>query len=259
MSVTITPAAAGARPGGMPAVVMAQLPHPQMQPISTARSTAALLDPASVAAQKEEYRQSLDDQLERGQQSLKDQNAERKRQLHEAAEQRKAALILEVEKQVKLQEMVLDEQLHQAMLGLKQAALDQRAALESQAAALTLEYQQRKMHEEFAESQAELQRQYMESHTELQTQAHKLSADEQSRGQPAGNPAGLVQIMAPRQMQYVPMQYMTNGGAAPAASYASPPGYGNPTSYSVSSASYVLPHAAVPIAAPTAYRAVSQQ
>mmetsp|Transcript_96490 Transcript_96490/g.215019 ORF Transcript_96490/g.215019 Transcript_96490/m.215019 type:complete len:236 (-) Transcript_96490:66-773(-) len=225
MSVTITPAAAGARPGGMPAVVMAQLPHPQMQPISTARSTAALLDPASVAAQKEEYRQSLDDQLERGQQSLKDQNAERKRQLHEAAEQRKAALILEVEKQVKLQEMVLDEQLHQAMLGLKQAALDQRAALESQAAALTLEYQQRKMHEEYATTQAEMQRQHQESQTQLQSEVQKHVAESQQRMQSE------VQIaQAAHQAKassYAQPAHAAACGMVPATSYvALPAGYG---------------------------------
>merc|ERR1711920_710324 len=62
---------------------------------------------------------------------------------------------------------------NQAMMGLKKAALDQRAALEQQAAALTLEYQQRKMQEEFAATQAEMQRQYMESHSQLQSEVQK--------------------------------------------------------------------------------------
>merc|ERR1712232_920700 len=46
-----------------------------------------------------------------------------------------------------------------------------------QAAALTLEYQQRKMQEEFAATQAEMQRQYMESHNQLQTEVQKHYTD----------------------------------------------------------------------------------
>eukprot|EP00439_Symbiodinium_sp_Y106_P045578 s5216_g5.t2 len=116
---------------------------------------------------------SLDLQLEEGNKSLQQQNIERKKQLHEAAEQQKQALLLHMDQQVKMQEMALDEQTNQAMMGLKKAALDQRAALEQQAASLTLEYQQRKMHEEFAATQAEMHRQYLDSHSKLQTEVER--------------------------------------------------------------------------------------
>ena len=99
---------------------------------------------------------SLEHQLQEGNKSLQQQNKERKRQLHEAAEQQKQALLLHMEQQVKMQEMALDEQTNHALMDLKKAALDQRAALEQQAAwgaqkeaaraavrSLTLEYQQR--------------------------------------------------------------------------------------------------------------------
>jgi len=129
-------------------------------------------DPAAIESQREAYSRSLEHQLERGNLSLQEQHKARKQQLYNAAQQRKQALILQVEQQMRLEEMALDEQTNKAMLGLKKAALDQRAALDQQAAGLTLEYQQRKMQEEFAATQAEIHRQYMESNLKLQNEVN---------------------------------------------------------------------------------------
>lgn len=143
--------------------------------------TRGFPDPLAIEEQKQAYSRSLDMQLENGSKSLAMQNGERKRVLHQAAEQRKQALILQVEQQMRMHEMVLDEQTNQALMGLKKAALDQRAALEQQAAALTLEYQQRKMHEEFAVTQTEMQRQYAENQARLQSEALKFSTEEEGQ------------------------------------------------------------------------------
>lgn len=143
--------------------------------------TRGFPDPASIEEQKKAYCRSLDLQLEEGNKSLQQQNIERKKQLHEAAEQQKQALLLHMDQQVKMQEMALDEQTNQAMMGLKKAALDQRAALEQQAASLTLEYQQRKMHEEFAATQAEMHRQYVDSHSKLQTEVERYQNESKTK------------------------------------------------------------------------------
>ncbi|CAE8603105.1 unnamed protein product, partial [Polarella glacialis] len=95
--------------------------------------TRGFPDPASIDEQRVAYSRSLDMQLEHGQKSLQLQNEERKKQLHNAADSQRQALLLHMEQQVKMQEMALDEQTNQAMMGLKKAALDQRAALEQQA------------------------------------------------------------------------------------------------------------------------------
>lgn len=145
--------------------------------------TRGFPDPRSIEEQKEAYSRSLEQQLEQGNQSLQKQNAERKKQLYEAADQQKQALLLHMEQQVKIQEMALDEQTSQAMMGLKKAALDQRAALDQQAASLVLEYQQRKTHEEFAATQAEMKKQYMSSQSQLQSEATKFYSDSQSKVQ----------------------------------------------------------------------------
>lgn len=141
--------------------------------------TRGIPDPAAIEKQREAYTRSLEHQLERGNLSLQEQHKVRKQQLYAAAQQRKQALMLQVEQQMRLEEMALDEQTNQAMLGLKKAALDQRAALDQQAAGLTLEYQQRKMQEEFAATQAEIQRQYMESNLKLQ---HEVSRQNKGTG-----------------------------------------------------------------------------
>eukprot|EP00930_Biecheleria_cincta_P084669 TRINITY_DN7411_c0_g1_i1.p1 TRINITY_DN7411_c0_g1~~TRINITY_DN7411_c0_g1_i1.p1 ORF type:complete len:381 (-),score=73.89 TRINITY_DN7411_c0_g1_i1:66-1112(-) len=168
--------------------------------------TRGFPDPKSIEEQKEAYSRSLQEQLEQGNLSLQRQNAERKKQLYEAqtppaetrrdrkcsprrppdghaAEQQKQALLLHMEQQVKIQEMALDEQTSQAMMGLKKAALDQRAALDQQAAGLVLEYQQRKTQEEFAATQAEMKKQYLNSHSQLQFEATKFYSESQSKVQ----------------------------------------------------------------------------
>jgi len=141
---------------------------PDPSPAEDRTLTRGIPDPTAIESQREAYSRSLEHQLERGNLSLQEQHKVRKQQLYNAAQQRKQALLLQVEQQMRLEEMALDEQTNQAMLGLKKAALDQRAALDQQAAAITLEYQQRKMQEEFAATQAEIHRQYMESHLKLQ-------------------------------------------------------------------------------------------
>lgn len=160
-------------PGGRVAPAKLELEH----------LTEGIPDPESIEEQKNAYRRSIELQFEQGRQSLQDQNAERKRILHEEAERCKQALILEVERDLKAKERALDEETHKAMLGLKKAALDQHAALQQQAAALTLEYNSRKMHEDFAASQADLQRQYVESSAMLSTQRKRQAVDAQARMQ----------------------------------------------------------------------------
>lgn len=136
--------------------------------------TRGFPDPASIEEQKRAHSRNLDAHLEEGTKSLRAQSEERRKHLREAAEQRKQALIQQVEQELKLQEVALDEQISQALLALRKSVLDQRAALEQQAAALVLEYQQRKMHEEFAATQVEMQRQFAELQARLQSEARKL-------------------------------------------------------------------------------------
>eukprot|EP00928_Gymnodinium_smaydae_P035253 TRINITY_DN24833_c0_g1_i1.p1 TRINITY_DN24833_c0_g1~~TRINITY_DN24833_c0_g1_i1.p1 ORF type:complete len:591 (+),score=127.93 TRINITY_DN24833_c0_g1_i1:67-1773(+) len=135
-------------------------------------------DPAVISEQKASFSKNLDKQLSDGERELREQNRLRKSRLQEAAEQQKAQLALQVDQQTKLQEMALDEETSRALMGLKKSALDQRAALEQQAARLTLEYQTRKMHEEYLATQAEMQKQYHETHAHLHSNAQRSLAQD---------------------------------------------------------------------------------
>lgn len=246
---------------GMPAhgAPFSPMQVPGMSALNPPEITAGSLtqgfpDPACIEEQKQAYSKSLDMQFEHGTKSLHMQNDERKRLLHQAAEQRKQSLVLKVEQEMRLHEMLLDEQTNQALMGLKKAALDQRAALEQQAAALTLEYQQRKMHEEFAATQAQMQKQYAENQAKLQSEAQKYYDEEASQvslQDPGGHP---VQAQAPM----VPQLHFAGApaGARPTA-FAAQPGvstvytprvaaavrYASPAP---AAASHVLPHGPVP-------------
>jgi len=128
-------------------------------------------DPAVIRNHKTQYSENLTTQLDQGSQHVKEQNEERKRELRAQAEQRKAQLGLEIDQQVRMQEKQLDEEATKAIWEMKMAALEQKAQLEQQAAALTLEYQTRKMHEEFMTAQADMARQYHESHMQIRNEA----------------------------------------------------------------------------------------
>mmetsp|Transcript_64162 Transcript_64162/g.167928 ORF Transcript_64162/g.167928 Transcript_64162/m.167928 type:complete len:262 (+) Transcript_64162:30-815(+) len=244
MSVTMSPAVKRSGQGtpmmAAPVVVMpARGPMPGSMmlpagcaPVQQARA-APLPDPASIEEQKQAYSRSLDLQLEQGNASLKAQNDERKRQLTEEAEKRKAAVILQIDQAMKLQEMALDEQTHQAMLSLKQAFFEQRAALDHQAASLTLEYQQRKMQEEFVATQNEMQKQYMENHEKLHTEARKFAQENAARlGEVGRSAGGHIPVVHPAYAARAGMP-ATNGygapqyGLSPATSYVSMPAYGS--------------------------------
>merc|ERR1719336_1829480 len=96
--------ASGHIPGGT-----AQVPimGAQALPEITAGSlTQGFPDPESIEEQKVAYSKSLDMQFEQGSKSLQMQNDERKRLLHQAAEQRKQTLILQVDQQMRMQEML---------------------------------------------------------------------------------------------------------------------------------------------------------
>eukprot|EP00929_Paragymnodinium_shiwhaense_P067032 TRINITY_DN33714_c0_g1_i1.p1 TRINITY_DN33714_c0_g1~~TRINITY_DN33714_c0_g1_i1.p1 ORF type:complete len:426 (-),score=88.41 TRINITY_DN33714_c0_g1_i1:152-1429(-) len=149
----------------------------QQVPLSIEERKQSILagfpSPSVIADQKSQFSRSLDDQLEAGQQRIAQQSAERRKKIQEAANMRKQQLALQIDQQVRLEEVALEEQTARATMLLKRSALDQRAALEQQAASLTLEYQTRKMQEEFMATQVEMARQFHESHHQLQHEVRR--------------------------------------------------------------------------------------
>merc|ERR1719271_874375 len=76
--------------------------------------------------------------------------------MNQTADQTKKQFALQVDQQVKMQEMDLDHQFLQVLQYVKQQATRQRAQLEQQAMQLTFEYQEKKVEEDMLAHQFEL-------------------------------------------------------------------------------------------------------
>merc|ERR1719454_981812 len=75
---------------------------------------------------------------------------------------------------------MLEQQMNSQLMMLQEAHLSQRSALEQQAAALTLEWQQKKAEEELLQKQYEIQKQYVSAENKLASDYAKVAAQEQA-------------------------------------------------------------------------------
>jgi len=149
----------------------ARPPQPPTQPPE--RLTEGMPDPAAIEQQKYTYARSLDVQLEQGTKMLEQQNEVQKHALRQAAEQQKHQYNVQVDQQLKAQEMSVDQQASYQLMGLQQAAHEQRTMLEQQANAAILDYEQKKVQDEFARQQYEYQRKAYEKHVEMHTEMQR--------------------------------------------------------------------------------------
>jgi len=76
--------------------------------------------------------------------------------MHQAASEQKKQFGLQIDQQVKMQEMDLDQQFLQVLQYVKQQATRQRAVLEQQAMQLSFEYQEKRVEEDMLAHQFEL-------------------------------------------------------------------------------------------------------
>ncbi|CAE8592651.1 unnamed protein product, partial [Polarella glacialis] len=107
---------------------------------------------------KKAYAKSLDAQLEQGTRMLEQQNEVQKQALVQAADMKKQQYFMQVDQQLKAQEMSVDQQANYQLMGLQQAAHERRALLEQQANAAILDYEQKRVQDEFARTQYDYQR-----------------------------------------------------------------------------------------------------
>lgn len=87
--------------------------------------------------------------------------------MHQAAEDQKKQFSMQVDQQVKMQEMDLDQQFLQVLQYVKQQATRQRAQLEQQAMQLSFEYQEKKVEEDMMAHQFELSKQQQTLKTQM--------------------------------------------------------------------------------------------
>merc|ERR1719174_1637127 len=102
------------------------------------------------------------------------ENAGKKKMLNDAAAQQKAMFILQVDQALKKDEMLADQEMNVKMLELEKAAHEQRLALETQAANLVMEYNQKKTQEAFQMQNGMIVMAFDQAQMQIQSEAAKL-------------------------------------------------------------------------------------
>lgn len=219
MAPTVTYAAPVAAPAVPQQAMVIQ------QPQMTSRD---MPDPNAIEQQKRSYAASLEQQLKAGKDAIAQENAGRKKMLNDAAAQQKAMFILQVDQALKKDEMLADQEMNVKMLELEKAAHEQRLALETQAANLVMEYNQKKTQEAYHMQNGMIVKAFDQAQMQIQTEAAKLQLPAPGQqvvaAQPAAPPvtyaAPPVTYAAPPTTYAAPVTY-----AAPGASYAAAPAY----------------------------------
>jgi hypothetical protein len=206
-----------------PAAVAPQQPMMIQQPQMTSRD---MPDPNAIEQQKKSYAASLDQQLKAGKDAIAQENVGRKKMLNDAAAQQKAMFILQVDQALKKDEMLADQEMNMKMLELERAAHEQRLALETQAANLVMEYNQKKTQEAFHMQNGMIVKAFDQAQMQIQSEAAKLQLPVPGQQVVAAQPAPVtyaappVTYAAPPTTYAAPVTY-----AAPGASYAAAPAY----------------------------------
>jgi len=209
-----------------PAAVMPQAMMIQ-QPQMTSRD---MPDPNAIEQQKKSYAASLEQQLKAGKDAIMQENAGKKKMLNDAASQQKAMFILQVDQAVKKDEMLADQEMNVKILELERAAHEQRLALETQAANLVMEYNQKKTQEAYQMQNGMIVKAFDQAQMQIQSEAAKLQLPMPGQqamvvAQPgmaviATHAPAPITYAAPPTTMAAPMTY-----AAPGASYAAAPAY----------------------------------
>jgi len=204
-------------------------PAPQAMVIQQPQMTSRdMPDPNAIDQQKKSYAASLEQQLNQGKQAIMQENAGRKKLMNDAASQQKAMFILQVDQALKKDEMLSDQEMNVKILELERAAHEQRLALETQAANLIMEYNQKKTQEAYQMQNGMIVKAFDQAQMQIQSEAAKLQLPMAQQGQ---------QQMVVAQPGMVAPQAVTY--AAPPTTYAAPQAtYGAPMTYAAPGASY---------------------
>jgi len=228
----------------------ADLPTP-VEPQVPPSLTAGIPDPASIERQKHSYAKGLDDQLKHGTDVLAQQLKQQSDYLFALADQRKRQYALQVDQEIKQREMDLAQQHNEQLLLLQQAAQQQKSALEHQANALLLEYNQKKAQEDLVYQQYQFQkRQY-----DTQIQYNEEMKDLQLQQAAAQQQVAQQKVAIAQQAVVATQQAQATAQQAAQAQYVARAASGimaAPTSYSMTVPSYAAPVYVPPASTTTA-------
>merc|ERR1719359_1078385 len=169
------PVMASAVPAGMPMMPGAPL-IPGGGSYSAPPPREGLPDPDTVAKQKNAYKQALDKQFQHALKQIEGQKNAVKQIPRQNAQQQKDQYSLQARSQLEAKKWELDTQLNSQLIMLQETAMQHRKILEEKAAALTLDYQQRKASEELLVKQYHIQKQFVDKEVALNAEFQKKTS-----------------------------------------------------------------------------------
>jgi len=140
--------------------------------------TKGIPDPSSIDRQKANYARGLEEQLQAGTSVLNQQLKQQTDYLYAVGDQEKRQYALQVDQRIKQQEMDLAKQHNEQVMMLQQAAQQQKSALEHQANALLLEYNQKKAQEDLLVQQYQFQKQNYEIQLKYNDEMRNLQSQQ---------------------------------------------------------------------------------
>jgi|Transcript_71247 hypothetical protein len=185
--------------------VASELAQPPMAP---ARLTEGIPDPTSIEAQKTKYAKDLDDQLQRGAAILNQQLKQQMDQLHKLADEQKKQYFVQVDHEIKSQELGLVQQFKEQLLLVQQAASQQKKTLGQQATALMLEYHQKKAREDFLMEEYRLNKAAFDAQMMFSQESHQLQQQQIAASQAAMQQQQVVEMHAAQAMAAIEEQRM---------------------------------------------------
>lgn len=152
-------------------------------------------NPSTVDAQKSACKQELEKQFKEAIVQIEGQREATKNMLRQSAQRQKDQFTLQAGQQLEAKKAHLDHNLNQQILKIQEAAMQHRRMLEEKAAAVTLDYQHRKAHEDLLMQQYQLQQQFMNNGRRLEKEFRGMANSTQSS--PTKASPGSVQTNSP--------------------------------------------------------------
>merc|ERR1740129_946696 len=130
--------------------------------------TAGIPDPASIEHQKQQYSRAIDAEQQKEAQQIMAMAQQQKQMLMRQSQQEKAQSYVTIDQYATYGNSYVEEQTLAEVAYLQAESAQHRQALEQQASALALEYNQRKAQEDMMMRQHQIQKQYYENSQRLQ-------------------------------------------------------------------------------------------
>jgi len=168
--------------------------------------TAGIPDPNAIESQKAAYTKGLDEQLRQGAAILNQQLKQQMDQLHQLGQQQKEKYFVQVDHEIKSQELGLVQQFKEQLLMVQQAASQQKRILGQQATSLIMEYNNKKAQEDLLMEEYQFAKKAFDSQMRFNEEFKNLQQEQAQATQAAVSQQQAVEQHAASAMQAIEEQ-----------------------------------------------------